>query len=277
MPCLVLLDVLLDLARNDAIAVLEAACIGALDDKRLWHLAGGVVGHGDDSDVGDGAVGEQVRLELRRRDLQALYLDELLDAVDDEDVLVPVGGPPHDDLVAGAAEAVDKGLCVCLWVVEVPDHDARRAHEQLARLVVARHLDALDRDDFCLVARQQRARAAEPDVVARRRGHDGARLGHAVALADLPRREERLQLAGRLGAERGGAGEDGADAGEVEGLERLGILGHENDDWGNLGFVHALASASGDGSDLPGSCRDEIEEGRGEGGQAHTRNRVLIL
>jgi hypothetical protein len=52
-------------------------------DEGLRQLAGLVVGHADHGDVGDLRMGEQQRLELGGRHLEALVLDELLEPVDD--------------------------------------------------------------------------------------------------------------------------------------------------------------------------------------------------
>lgn len=57
MPCLVLLDVFLDLALDDRIVVLEAYRL-RLDHVRLGQLAGGVVGNRNHSTVGHGWVVE---------------------------------------------------------------------------------------------------------------------------------------------------------------------------------------------------------------------------
>jgi hypothetical protein len=45
-----------------------------------------VVGPWHDRALGDGGMAEEQRLELRGRDLQRVDLDEVLEAVDDEDV-----------------------------------------------------------------------------------------------------------------------------------------------------------------------------------------------
>lgn len=57
MPCLVLLDVFLNLTFDDRIIVLEAYRLG-LDDVRLGQLACVVVGHRNDSTVCNGRVVE---------------------------------------------------------------------------------------------------------------------------------------------------------------------------------------------------------------------------
>ena len=56
----------------------------------LRHLARLLVGRADHRRVRDRRMGEQQRLQLGGRDLEALVLDELLQAVDDEEVAVVV-------------------------------------------------------------------------------------------------------------------------------------------------------------------------------------------
>ena len=65
--------------------------LGLEDDERLRHLAGLLVGAGDDGGVGDRRVGEQHRLQLGRGDLVALVLDQLLEPVDHGEPAVLVG------------------------------------------------------------------------------------------------------------------------------------------------------------------------------------------
>ena len=74
---------------------------------------------------------EQQRLELGRRDLVALVLDELLDPVDDREVAALV----VDRDVAGVEEAVGvERLGGRLGLVEVAEHDVRALDPQLAGL-----------------------------------------------------------------------------------------------------------------------------------------------
>ena len=69
-------------------AVASASC--CQHDERRWDLARLLVGDADHGGVGDRRVGEEHRLELGRRDLEALVLDQLLDPVDDRHVTVLV-------------------------------------------------------------------------------------------------------------------------------------------------------------------------------------------
>ena len=82
-------------------------------------------------------------------------------------------------------------------------------------------------------ARHQAAGRAEVDVGQRGGAHDGAGLGEAVGLADGPVRVEGVEGVGGLGAERGGAGEDFADGGEVVRAEGGGVVDELDDDRGH--------------------------------------------
>lgn len=173
--------------------------------------------------------------EKERKAVTDLDFDELLDAVDDEDMLVARDRVRADDgLVARAHPAVLEGLAVGGVVAQVAEHDGRRAHEQLARLVVARDVVAFDRDEARGHGREQRAGRPEPDVRHGCRAYDRAGFRQAVALADLPRWVLGLEGFGRLGAEGRGTREDHADGREVVRFEGLGVLGHRYDDRGDL-------------------------------------------
>ena len=83
---------------GDELAGLERA---AGDHDRHRHLAGPLVGPRDDGGVGHLRVAGQQRLELGRRHLDRVDLDQLFEPVDDEQV--PVGVDPAQ--VAGAKPA----------------------------------------------------------------------------------------------------------------------------------------------------------------------------
>jgi len=137
---------------------------------------------------------QEHRLDLRGRHLVALVFDELLDAIDEDDVAVGVGAA--DVARVQPAVGVDRARGR-LGVVEVAAHHLRAAHAHLALLAwielgAAAHVDqlALGVGD----GRPDRARA----VTARmQRGdvRDRARLRHAVALDDGAAHARR----GRLG------------------------------------------------------------------------------
>lgn len=71
--CLVLLHVLFDGAADLGVGFARGYGRGALDDKRLGDFAGAVVGDGDDGAVVDEVVREEMRLEFRGCDLEALF------------------------------------------------------------------------------------------------------------------------------------------------------------------------------------------------------------
>ena len=100
-------------------------------------LAGLVVGEADHRGVGDLRVGEQQRLELGRRHLEALVLDELLEPVDDEQV--PVGVDVADVAGVQPAVGVDR-VGRGLRVVEVALHHLRTPDPDLAVGVDAERL-----------------------------------------------------------------------------------------------------------------------------------------
>lgn len=69
-----LFDVLLNGATQLGVRLARRGRDGALDDKGLGDLAGAVIGDGDDSAVGDKVVCKEMRLELGRGDLKALFI-----------------------------------------------------------------------------------------------------------------------------------------------------------------------------------------------------------
>ena len=155
-------------------------------DERLRDLAGLLVEGGDDRGIRDLGMRQQQRLELGRRHLVALVLDELLEAVDDLELAVVV----HLRDVAGVQEAVVvDGLVGRVVLAQVAEHDVRTAHPELAGLARALggHLDlvaGLDVDELALDVGDREADGAAREVVAVGRDHvrDRAELAHAVAL-----------------------------------------------------------------------------------------------
>ena len=78
-------------ALGDVGAQLLAVERAARHHERLRALAVALVGHADDRGVGDGRVGDAARASSSAgRDLEAADLDQLLEAVDEEDVPVLV-------------------------------------------------------------------------------------------------------------------------------------------------------------------------------------------
>lgn len=86
-----------------------------------------------------------------------LDLNQLLDAIDDPDMFGAVGPLADDGLVAGAQPVVLEGVAVGLVVVQVAEHDAGRADEQFARLVVAGDVVAFDGDEARFDGGEERA------------------------------------------------------------------------------------------------------------------------
>lgn len=119
-----------------------------------------------------------------------LDLNQLFYAIDYPDMFSSLGSDTDDGLVAGTHPAVLEGFAVGLVVVQVAEHDARGAHEEFARLIVAGDLVAFDRDDARFEGWEERAGRAEPDVVCRRRrdyraGFREACVGALVEVCNL--------------------------------------------------------------------------------------------
>ena len=230
MPRLVLLHMLHNPPPHRRLALLQPH-LPTLHHKRHRHLARALIRHRNHRAIRHGRMRQQMRLQLSGRDLQALDLDELLDAVDDEDVLVARGRVAADEgLVARAHPAVLEGLAGGVGVVEVAERDRGRLDEQLAGLVVAGDVGAVDAHQARFDAGEERAAAAGEEVMRGGGADDGAGLGEAVALADGPGWVVLVEFLGGFFAERGGAGEDGVDAGEVVGLDGGEVVDHVDDD-----------------------------------------------
>lgn len=122
-----------------------------------------------------------------REDL-ARYLDfdQLLDAVDNENVFCALGTHPHDRLVAGAHPAILERLPCCCGVVEVAQDCAWRFDDQLAGLVVACDFGAFGRQDLDLDGWEDGAAGAEPDVVGGAGEDNCACFRHAYGTGQLP-------------------------------------------------------------------------------------------
>src|SRR5207249_7242829 len=165
----------------------------------------------DDAGVGDRGVLAEHRLDLSRSDTEALVLDELLLAIDDEDVALLVAAAD----VAGVEPAVADDVGRVLRLVPVAPHHLRAANADLADLSIGKRLRAgLEVDDLVL-----RAGNHSPDRfehgrvywvgVRYRRG-----LGETVALDDRFADALDHPLRG-IGSERGGAAEEKAHRREV--------------------------------------------------------------
>mmetsp|Transcript_20303 Transcript_20303/g.28547 ORF Transcript_20303/g.28547 Transcript_20303/m.28547 type:complete len:230 (-) Transcript_20303:289-978(-) len=126
-----------------------------LHDEGLGQLIGLLIRDANDGGVGDLCVPEEERLQLRGGDLVALVLDELLEAVDDEEVAVFV----HQRDVAGVEKPIlVDGVPRRLLVVQVAFHDLGAADPDLA-------LPPRGRDDALgLHINQLRLRAPNKDA-----------------------------------------------------------------------------------------------------------------
>src|SRR5437762_5251234 len=182
----------------------------------------------DDARVGDGGMLAEHRLDLRRPDPEALVLDELLLAVDDEDV--PVLVLLAD--VAGEEPAVPQHGRGVLGLVPVAAHDLRPADGDLAYRAGADVAQAaLELDDAVLRPGDHRADRVEDRVIERVGMRDRRRLGEPIALDDrLP--GPLAHATRRLRRERRGAAEEEADRAQVV-LVDLGVRGQAEDDGRN--------------------------------------------
>src|SRR5207247_11154843 len=164
--------------------------------------------------VEDSGMSQEQGLELRRRHLEALVLDQLLRAIDDEEPSLLVDVPD----VAGAvpAVAVDRIRRV-LRPVEIALHDLRSADEQLTLLTYAESGAGDDVDNSYLgVGHDLADRPRLGGRVARRaQMGDRAGLRHAIALHDRAS-ELPTQLTRDFLAKRRRAREHHAHARQIE-------------------------------------------------------------
>jgi hypothetical protein len=114
--------------------------------ERLGQLARLDVGDADDGDVGHARVGHEERLELGRRDLEALELDELLHPVDDREVAVLVEAA---DVPGVQPTVLVDGVGGRLRVAQVALHHLGATDEELA-LPALGDVAALRVDDAAL-------------------------------------------------------------------------------------------------------------------------------
>src|SRR5256885_7810199 len=151
--------------------------------ESLRDLAGLLVWLADDAGVGDSGVLAEHRLDLRRPDAEALVLDELLLAVDDEDITVVVTAAD----VAGVEPAIADDVDSVLRLVPVAAHNPWAANADLADLAVLQGLRAgLEVDDLVLGAGNDPADRLEDRRV------DGIRVGHRRRLGEPVALDDRL-------------------------------------------------------------------------------------
>lgn len=106
-----------------------------------------------------------------------LDLDQLLDAVDNKDMLSPLGTLAKDRFVTGAHPSIFERLLGRFVVIQVTQHHARGAHDQFSRCVIGSNLLALGGHKAGLKARDQTTRGAEHDVIGMGRADNGTRFG----------------------------------------------------------------------------------------------------
>ena len=160
------------------------------------------------------------------RDLEALVLDQLLDPIGDVEVLRRVLEPHVPGLEVAV---VRQGVAGSVLVVKIPLEHVWSLQPQLPYLAhlhfVALWIDVLGRQ-----VREHLADAADGAIpfVPRLGVRHGARLAEAVGLVDA---EVQTAVDGvdELAGQRGGAGGDHAEGGEVEGFdERVAGEAHED-------------------------------------------------
>ena len=164
--------------------------------ERLGRLAAILVRHADHRDLGHRRVAVDRLLDRARVHVVAAAQDEVLDAVDDREVAVPV----HHADVAGAKPPVrgERGRRL-LRPVPVAQHHLRPAHAQLAAFADRHALHRFGRVAQLLLGARHRLadRAAAVLAGGRVAAGAGARFGQAVALdhdAAGPRLEPPLDL-----------------------------------------------------------------------------------
>ena len=155
---------------TQAISSVGVEIVRGRHDEGLGQLARLLVGDADHGDVADVLVPEDQGLELGGRDLEALVLDQLLEAVDDLEVAVGV----DDGDVAGVQPAVlvDGRGCRLGVVRGSPSSPGGRASRaRRARPPPSRPRRSRDRR-FGTRSREPAARSSRP---ARRRARTGSR------------------------------------------------------------------------------------------------------
>src|SRR5690606_26035051 len=144
-------------------------------------LAAIFVGNADDIDLLDRVMGHQRLLDGARIDIEARADDEVLDAIDEEDIAVRV----HVADIAGAQPALHEGLLVGLGILVIAGHDLRTLDLQLAIFADADHIAAIDIDEAEIGTRQGQADGHGPARLAQGGAADHGRgFGEAIALGE---------------------------------------------------------------------------------------------
>ncbi|ONM28185.1 Ubiquitin ligase SINAT3 [Zea mays] len=200
----------------------------------------------EDGGVLDGRVRQQDGLQLGRGDLEALVLDELLDAVHDEHVAVVVDVP--DVARVEPPRGVDGALRLLLLPV-VALHHGLAPHADLPRRVLGQRPPRVGVHELHLQVGQDEADRLllgdlhrRPHVLAAAAGvrqRDAAVLREPVRLLHLHARELALERRQEVRRERRGGRHDGPEgqAGQVE-LVGHGALHHGQHDRRHDGREH---------------------------------------
>ena len=153
---------------------------GATHHVRLHALAAVRVRHADDRARVDGRVLEEHLLDLGRVHVEARHDDEVLHAVDEEEVPVVVD---HGDVARAQPTVGGERARGCLGIVPVTGEHVRTLHPDLAG-VADEDVVAVGVDEAHLHAGERQADRAGLGAGARRGGDHRRGLGEAVALGD---------------------------------------------------------------------------------------------
>uniref|UniRef100_A0A182Q3C3 Uncharacterized protein n=1 Tax=Anopheles farauti TaxID=69004 RepID=A0A182Q3C3_9DIPT len=196
-------------------------------DERERKFAGRLVRHADDGRILDGRVRQQHGLDLGRRHLVALVLDQLLQPVDDVKLTVRVVVPN----VAGVQPAVRVDRVACgRRVTDVTAHDLRPAEAQLAALVRPERPTRRRIDHLHLRADLHPAYAARLVAVTVLEEGRERQLTHAVTLADVAHlRQPAPQQLLRLPCERSRTADDRVDAAEIVAVDERVLREKQHD------------------------------------------------
>src|SRR5260370_1304384 len=161
-------------------------------DERLRHLLTLFVEHSYHRDVRDVGMRQQKRLQLGRRHLESLVLDELLQAVDDEVqvAVVDVADVPCVKEAVGIDRALRR-----LFVVQVTTHHLRAANPDLSVLIPAELFAGRHVPDLAFRVRRRRSDRAWHRLVAVRHAvRHRTWFGETVAPADPAPAARALRL-----------------------------------------------------------------------------------
>ena len=194
--------------------------------ERLGDFACFVIGDANDSDVGHLWMGDDQRFKLGRRDLKALELDELLQAIHNRHVPKLV----DDRDVAGMQPTVSiDGRSSGFGVVEVALHHLRTTDPELATVANTLVLATNGVDDAALGVGCGNAARSRPVIAFDGAVTDRAEFGHAEALNNFATKTD-AGFSGQFSAERCRTRENLTDRRHVV-LVHDRMLGEAEDDW----------------------------------------------